>query len=44
MVINFHVDSCKWVEGTLANKFMDILKDDMLKYGNSFTPCPQHVS
>lgn len=44
VVINFHVDSCKWVDGTLVNKLMDIIKDDMLKYGNTFTPCPQHVS
>lgn len=44
MVIDFHVDSCKWVDGSLKNKLMDILKHDMIKYGNSFTPCPQYVS
>lgn len=44
MVVDFHVDSCKWVDGSLVNKFMDILKHDMIKYGNTFTPCPQYVS
>lgn len=44
MVINFHIDVCMWINGTLSNKFVDILRSDLNKYGNSIMACPQYVS
>jgi len=44
VVINFHIDVCKFVDGSLGNKVLDILFEDLNKYGNVFVRCPQHVN
>lgn len=43
MLINYHIDICKWMDGSLLNKVMDILIDDMKK-SNFYNKCPQSVS
>lgn len=44
MVVNYHIDICKWVDGSLLNKVLDILSDDMKKASNFMQRCPQYVS
>lgn len=44
VLMNFHIDVCKFVDGSLGNKVLDIIFDDLNKYGNVFVRCPQHAS
>lgn len=44
MIINYHINLCKWLDGTMENKFLDILLDDLKKAANFIHSCPHAVS
>lgn len=44
MIVNFFVDVCKYMDGSLMNKFLDILAQDLKKASNIMHPCPYDVS
>lgn len=43
MVVNYHIDMCKWLDDTMENKIMDVLLQD-LKKANFINRCPHRVT
>lgn len=44
MVVNYTMDICKYLDGSLSNKILDIFAKDLKKYSNFIRPCPHSVS
>lgn len=44
MIVNYFVDICKYWDGSLANKVLDIISEDLKRSSNFMHSCPQPVS
>lgn len=44
MIVNYIVDICKYLDGTLINKLVDILADGFKRSSNFMHACPHYVS
>jgi len=43
-LVNYHVDLCEYLNGSMINKAIDVLADGLRKQSSVLRPCPHYVS